>query len=602
VPGFDQTTPMSAGRTLGGRYTLVSPIAKGGMAEVWEGRDEILSRPVAVKVLQAHLATDDVFLERFRREAVAAARLAHPAVVATFDTGVDGGTAYIVMELVNGRTLRQLLAEQGALEPWQAVAITRQITDALSSAHHAGLVHRDIKPANVLLVDDEWGGLRVKVTDFGIAKAGAESGRDLTRTGIVLGTPKYLSPEQIRGADPDARADLYSLGVVLYEMLAGEPPFVGDNDMATAFSHLHDKVPKVSSKVRNLPPGLDRIVAGLLAKDPDKRIPSAQDLRQRLDSLGPLAMSPLPPPAPGGGGVATDAGAWRPDPGRGGRPGLGGGGDSGRPAGRRPPAHSARVRAEREGRQGSDRRGARGAEAATPVVPEARRGDDTSSLVPGEDATNALDAVANQGPRTDELAGGAQRRPHQSGRIAGMAVLGLLLLGGLVAGLVLSAGSGGSAPPRPQAPHSANTAAAVRIASVSVFMYDNRPPDDPQGVSLAYDGNPSTYWQTDQYASPTFGNYYPGIGLDIRLVSSAPLQTLSVTSPSTGWSASVYVSATPVASGQGIGGWGPAVDSKTPIDGNAVFDLGGHQGMYVLLWITNLGPADQVRIAELAVH
>src|SRR5579875_3204269 len=180
----------------------MAPIARGGMAEVWEGHDEILTRPVAVKILQPHLAEDGVFLERFRREAVTAARLAHPCVVATFDTGLDQGTAFIVMELVRGRNLRQLLNDYGRLEPWQAVAVTRQVADALAYAHQAGLVPRDIKPATVLLVEDEWGGLRIKVADFGIAKAGQEAGGDLTRTGMVLGTPKYLSPELIRGRDP----------------------------------------------------------------------------------------------------------------------------------------------------------------------------------------------------------------------------------------------------------------------------------------------------------------------------------------------------------------------------------------------------------------
>ena len=241
VPDFP--APLEAGRVLGGRYRLVDPIARGGMAEVWEGYDEVLSRPVAVKLLQAHLAEDGVFLERFRREAVTAARLAHPGMVSTFDTGVDHGSAFIVMELVRGRTLRQLLIDQGRLEPWLAVAIARQIADAMIYAHQAGLVHRDIKPANVLLTDDEWGGLRVKVTDFGIAKAGAALGGDLTRTGTVLGTPKYLSPEQIRGDEPDARADLYALGVVLFEMLVGSPPFVGPTDMSTAMAHLNDPAP-----------------------------------------------------------------------------------------------------------------------------------------------------------------------------------------------------------------------------------------------------------------------------------------------------------------------------------------------------------------------
>ena len=225
------------------------------MADVWEGHDEVLSRPVAVKLLQAHLAEDGVFLERFRREAVTAARLAHPGVVSTFDTGVDAGTAYIVMELVRGSHVAPAAQRTRATPPWLAVAIARQIADVLMYAHQAGLVHRDIKPANVLLTDDGWGGLRVKVTDFGIAKAGSGLGGDLTRTGIVLGTPKYLSPEQISGKEPDARADLYSLGIVLFEMLAGAPPFVGTTDMATALAHLNDRPPRLSSRAPDAPAG-----------------------------------------------------------------------------------------------------------------------------------------------------------------------------------------------------------------------------------------------------------------------------------------------------------------------------------------------------------
>src|SRR3984957_10826275 len=184
------------------------------MAEVWEGQDAILRRAVAIKILLTHLATDATFVERFRREAVTAARVAHPCVVATYDAGVDAGTAYIVMELVQGQTLRQLLTASAPLDIGLAVAITLQIADALTDAHRAGLVHRDIKPGNILLCDDGNGALRVKVTDFGIAKVGAEIGADLTQVGTILGTPKYLSPEQVEGRlDPDARSDLYALGV-----------------------------------------------------------------------------------------------------------------------------------------------------------------------------------------------------------------------------------------------------------------------------------------------------------------------------------------------------------------------------------------------------
>lgn len=223
--------PVDEARELGGRYRLVRYIAKGGMAEVWEGYDAVLSRPVAVKILLAHLATDTTVLERFRREAITAAGLAHPGVIATYDTGVDHGTAWIVMELVRGRTLRDLMNDRGPLDAVLAVRLTGQITDALAHAHRAGLVHRDVKPGNVLLCDDDGPVPRAKVTDFGIAKATEGLGLDLTQTGMVMGTPKYLSPEQVEGMEPDARADLYSLG--------GCPVRDADRGGAVLRSHRH---------------------------------------------------------------------------------------------------------------------------------------------------------------------------------------------------------------------------------------------------------------------------------------------------------------------------------------------------------------------------
>lgn len=269
-------------RQFGGRYRLVRYIASGGMAEVWEGHDAVLSRPVAIKVLLAHLATDHTVLERFRREAVTAAGLAHPGVIATYDTGVDHGTAWIVMELVRGRTLRQLMTERGAMDPALVLRIAVQITDALAHAHRTGLVHRDIKPGNVLLSEDEGPVPRAKVADFGIAKAAEGLGLDLTRPGIVLGTPKYLSPEQVEGIEPDPRSDLYSLGVVLFEMLTGRPPFCGPTDMATALAHLREPPPRVSDARGDVPGEIVDIVAGLLVKDRQQRTPSATALRREL--------------------------------------------------------------------------------------------------------------------------------------------------------------------------------------------------------------------------------------------------------------------------------------------------------------------------------
>ena len=199
-----------SGSVLAGRYRFERRLAVGGMAEVWEAHDQVLDRPVAIKVLHPHLAGDQTFVERFRREAIAAARLTHPSIVAIYDThSSDDGDEAIVMELVRGISLRRHLDDEGRLPAAEAVHIATRVAEALETAHRAGLVHRDIKPANILLCDDE----RVMVADFGIAKV---TDADHTTEGTVLGTAKYLAPEQVQGTAVDARTDLYSLGIVLY--------------------------------------------------------------------------------------------------------------------------------------------------------------------------------------------------------------------------------------------------------------------------------------------------------------------------------------------------------------------------------------------------
>jgi tRNA A-37 threonylcarbamoyl transferase component Bud32 len=630
--------PPGVGRVLAGRYRLVAPIARGGMAEVWEAHDEVLSRPVAAKVLQSHLAADGIFLERFRREAVTAARLAHPGIVATFDTGFDQGTAFIVMELVRGRNLRQWLDSYGRMEPWQAVAVARQVADALGYAHQAGLVHRDVKPANILLIEDEWGGLRVKVTDFGIAKAGQETGADLTRTGMVLGTPKYLSPEQIRGAEPDPRADVYSLGVVLYEMLVGSPPYVGESDMATALAHLGDKVPKPSASVRGLPSGLDKVVVELLAKSPDRRIPSAIEARRRLDALGPLAppaggagrrgarkaaAPPLRVPTRGATAPATPTPAPTPAPTPTPAP---------IPGATTPPAAAARAATNASpvpppvempplGIPQWRSNGATPAPGtpAPPPVPAPEAPGTAANAAAGANGA-ATTYMAAHGPGqghttvfeppgryrgTDEFAPGdlapPARRYHRSEKTAGLVVLALAAVGALVAVILLATSGSPHHSSNGGSSSTVHLGQTISISNVSVFMDNRRTPDNPGRASLTVDGNPSTAWSTDQYHSPTFGNLYDGIGLEIRLQSAAALGHLTVTSPTTGWAASTYVSANPISSGQSISAWGSATDSKSGITGNSTFSLGGHQGQYVLLWITNLGPADMAQVAELSV-
>ncbi|MGH9281732.1 MAG: protein kinase domain-containing protein, partial [Acidimicrobiales bacterium] len=283
--------PPLVDRVLVGRYRPVRLVARGGMAEVWEAYDEVLARPVAVKVLLPHLAADAAFAERFRREAVAAARLAHPSIVATFDAGADGDLAFIVMELVPGRTLRDALGEAGTLPPAMAVGIAAEVADALDHAHHEGLVHRDVKPANILLTEHEGETaplLRVKVADFGIAKVQPNSNAtvaDLTQTGAVVGTARYLSPEQVQGGTPDARSDVYALGIVLYEMLCGRPPFHAETELATALLHVRQAPPSMAMTGHHVPGPVEAVVQRALAKDPAHRFPSAAALRDALRQL-----------------------------------------------------------------------------------------------------------------------------------------------------------------------------------------------------------------------------------------------------------------------------------------------------------------------------
>ncbi len=269
--------PTQAPRVFSERYELSHLIARGGMAEVYRAHDRLLDRPVALKVLFPELSVDRSFVDRFKREARAAANLSHPNIVPVFDWGEDGGTYFIVMEFIDGRPLSSILRSAGPLSAERTADIGAHVAAALGYAHKHLVVHRDVKPGNVLITDDG----QVKVTDFGIARA-INTEESLTQTGAVMGTATYFSPEQAEGIGVDARSDIYSLGVVLFEMVTGRPPFLGESPVAVASKHVRDSPPAPRELNPTIPATFEAIILKSMAKDPAHRYQTAEDLRADL--------------------------------------------------------------------------------------------------------------------------------------------------------------------------------------------------------------------------------------------------------------------------------------------------------------------------------
>jgi serine/threonine-protein kinase len=508
------------GRLLGGRYRLDRLLAGGGMSRVWAGTDLILNRPVAVKILHTHLAVDDQFVERFRREAVAVARLNHPSIVAIYDTCSDGGCEAIVMELVPGVTLRQYLDEHGALPVRIALTIGAQVAAALGEAHQAGIIHRDIKPANILLstrgnedagrnvadTDSVRGDIqRVLVTDFGIAKAidaaRAETA-DLTRTGSVLGTAKYVAPEQLEGQPVDARTDVYALGLVLYEILCGRPPWSTDSSMSTALARLHSDPLRPRQVRPDIPREVERIVLRAMARRPGDRYASAADLRAAL--------------------LAAERAA------------------------------------------GAD-------ETAVAAIPTVLDRDvsfvrsERSWLVP----TAAVVVVA-----------------------VALAVAGILF-GRTDAGHGLvdrvASAFGASSQKATTTTTTAGPAQPVAIDKVTDVDPDGDRAEHPELVGNVVDGDPATTWSTQRY-NQNFPALEPGVGLSFALHQAATLRAVKITTPTTGWQASLYVADR--ATTAGPSSWGQPVATFTADSATTTVDLPPNtKGQAVLLWITSLGPA-----------
>ncbi len=514
------------GDILGGRYRLTRPIARGGMAEVWEAVDATLDREVAVKVLHSHLADDPGFVSRFNREARAVARMSHPNVVAVFDTGIDAipngrpgaglPRAFLVMELLRGNSVR-VLSQQG-VPLSRAVWIIAEAAKGLGYAHRQGLVHRDVKPANILVTDT---GI-VKVVDFGIAKLteGTDrAGEDLTQAGAILGTAKYLSPEQVEGGDIDARADVYSLGIVLYELLCGRPPFVGKNDMGTALQHVKDAPPPPRSLRAGIPRSLESLILQALAKDADGRPADANAFSLALTALDLSADDAAP-------NILRTANDRTPPAG----------------VGRRSPS---------DGASGDDTR----YDPGTRVRP-ASRADETTSTTAGS-------------PQPDPRTGRGRR----------LVVRGLLSLiviaAGIAAGLQFAER------------RKATPGTQLVIEGIRSFdpLGNNEENDDILGQAV--DGRADTAWESRGYLTRTFDGI-DGVGVVLDLATDRTVRSLRINSYDEGWSGEVYVSnrSAPTLAEWGAN----AGEIRNAVRDEFTVDLTPTSGRYVLVWITDLGP------------
>ena len=278
VEAYQQSDPL-AGAVLDGRYRVDTMIATGGMSTVYRGLDIRLDRPVALKVMDSRYAGDHQFLTRFQREARAVARLKDPGLVAVYDQGIDGQHPFLVMELVEGGTLRELLRERGPMPPHAAAAVLGPVLGGLAVAHRAGLVHRDVKPENVLISDDG----EVKIADFGLVRAVAEA--KITSTSVILGTAAYLSPEQVGTGDAGPRSDVYAVGILTYELLTGRTPFTGDNALAVAYQRMDNDVAPPSTVIGGVPPQFDELVLKATARDPAERYADAAAMGEELDAI-----------------------------------------------------------------------------------------------------------------------------------------------------------------------------------------------------------------------------------------------------------------------------------------------------------------------------
>jgi serine/threonine-protein kinase len=500
---------LQPGRVLVDRYELIRLAGSGGMAQVWEATDRVLGRRVAIKLLHSHLASDSS-IARFRQEGIAAAKLIHPNVVSIFDTIPVGESEALVMEFVEGHSLRAHLDRHGTISESDTRLIGIAIAEALGAAHRQGLVHRDVKPANILLCRNG----QVKITDFGIAKAAEADG--LTREGTLVGTAAYLAPEQLDGSPVDGRADIYALGLVLYECLAGQPAFSGETDAVVALARLRTEPTPVSKLNSAVTPVMESVIRRAMMRDPERRFTDAAQLR------GALSERSTAPPSQG----ANAAGL--------------------------PPA---------------------------PVPPKVHSHDDETSV--HDEPVRSL--------RTS-----SDRRWMVPAAVAVTVLASLLIVAALLSD------PGGKKPgPTPTVPEGPLQTLAIAAAySVDPFGDQNERDDL---LDFSADGDPNSAWQTEGYDNGFEGVGKAGVGIAWALDASRTVADVTIDSPETGWSASIYVltgadaelfepSATPAAVIENWPGGAKTVELKPT------------RGQTVLLWFTHLGSSPRIKVIEVSIR
>jgi eukaryotic-like serine/threonine-protein kinase len=476
------------GEVIAERYELEEAVGHGGMSSVYRGHDRLLERTVALKVLHAHFGDDAEYVERFRREARAVAQLSHPHIVTVIDRGSADGHQFIVFEYVEGENLKQLVERIGPMPVDRVLELGIQIAEALAFAHAHDLVHRDVKPQNVLI--DSAGD--AKVTDFGIARS-LDVERGVTQTGTVMGTSNYLSPEQAAGKPVTQATDVYSLGVVLYELLTGEVPFHGDNLVAVAIKHVTEHPPSLLDQRADIPPRVAQAVERALEKDPAQRFASmdafANELRRCRDELG---------------GPETERTLIR----------------------------------------------------GTPVV---------AAPLPARKS----------------------RARRRRGRLPTLLALAGLVLIAVVVAVIAFDGSGAGT----GHPGGGGTVNGVTLQGVGNYEPSGPPDKHANTAPAATDGNPSTDWMTQHYFSPAFGGLMPGLGLVVDAGRSVKLGSLTVQTPTPGFTAQIQAGSSP---------HGPFADDSGPqtVSSTTTFHLNGATAQYYVVWITQLPPGGKAAISE----